>query len=332
MTGDLAWNTGAFATAWQDRYRIERVLGRGRMATVYVAVEIRLGRRVAIKVLDPGLAELIGSERFLGEIRTTAALQHPHIVPLIDSGEVNGVPYYVMPFVDGETLRDRLTRDRQLPIDEAVMLAGQIATALDFAHRHGVVHRDIKPENVLLQDGNALVADFGIALAVSSAGGQRLTGTGVTVGTPQYMSPEQAAGERTIDARSDVFALGAITYEMLAGEAPFTGPTAQAALTRLASEAPRPLITQRPSVPPHIEAAVLKALEKIPADRFTTAKEFGAALSAPNATYRAAVARRVGDRRRAALTVVVALAALALAWIVGRQSAGQRGFVYPPSR
>ena len=210
-------------TALADRYRIERELGAGGMATVYLAHDIKHERDVAIKVLHPDLGAALGGERFLSEIRTTARLQHPHILPLLDSGEADGLLYYVMPLVRGETLRARLERERQLPIADAVRIAREVADALQHAHAQGVIHRDIKPDNILLQDGHALVADFGIALAVQSAGGQRMTQTGLSLGTPQYMSPEQAMGERTIDARSDLYALGAVTYEMLVGEVPFTG-------------------------------------------------------------------------------------------------------------
>ena len=210
-------------TALADRYRIERELGAGGMATVYLAHDIKHERDVAIKVLHPDLGAALGGERFLSEIRTTARLQHPHILPLLDSGEADGLLYYVMPLVRGETLRARLERERQLPIADARRIAREVADALQHAHAQGVIHRDIKPDNILLQDGHALVADFGIALAVQSAGGQRMTQTGLSLGTPQYMSPEQAMGERTIDARSDLYALGAVTYEMLVGEVPFTG-------------------------------------------------------------------------------------------------------------
>src|ERR1700704_4175944 len=223
MTNPASSLTAALA----DRYRIERELGQGGMATVYLAHDLRHERKVAIKVLRPELAAVIGAERFVREIRTIAALQHPHILGLIDSGEVNGTAYYVMPFVEGESLRDRLNREKQLPIPDAVRIATEVAGALDYAHRHGVIHRDIKPENILLHDGSALVADFGIALAASTAG-RRMTETGMSLGTPHYMSPEQAMGEREITARSDVYALGCVTYEMLCGEPPFNGPTAQA--------------------------------------------------------------------------------------------------------
>jgi|CXWL01.1.fsa_nt_gi serine/threonine-protein kinase len=277
--------------ALADRYRLERELGQGGMATVYLAHDLKHDRDVAIKVLHPDLGAALGGERFLSEIRTTARLQHPHILPLLDSGEADGLLYYVMPLVTGETLRTRLERDRQLPIAEAVLIAREVADALGYAHGLGVIHRDIKPENILLQGGHALVADFGIALAVQSAGGARMTQTGLSLGTPQYMSPEQAMGEKQIDARSDVYALGAVTYEMLVGEAPFTGPSVQAIVARLITEEPRAISAQRKAVPEHIEAAVLRALEKLPADRFATAAEFGAALTGAT-TFVARVAHR----------------------------------------
>jgi Tol biopolymer transport system component len=248
------------------------------MATVYLAHDLRHERKVAIKVLRPELAAVIGAERFVREIRTIAALQHPHILGLIDSGEVQGTAYYVMPFIEGESLRERLTREKQLPITDAVRIAIEVASALDYAHRHGVIHRDIKPENILLHDGQALVADFGIALALSQAGGTRMTETGMSLGTPHYMSPEQAMGEREITVRSDVYALGVVTYEMLSGDPPFTGSTAQAVVARVLTESPRPLSTQRHTIPGEVETAVLTALEKLPADRFSTAHEFAEAL------------------------------------------------------
>ncbi|MDB4892287.1 MAG: protein kinase, partial [Gemmatimonadetes bacterium] len=217
-------------------YRIERELGAGGMATVYLARDLRHDRDVAIKVLHPDLGAALGSERFLSEIRTTARLQHPHILPLLDSGDADGLLYYVMPYVTGETLRSRLERETQLPIDDALRIAREVADALGSAHALGIIHRDIKPENILLQGGHALVADFGIALAVQQAGGQRMTQTGLSLGTPQYMSPEQAMGERTIDARADIYALGAVTYEMLAGEPPFTGSSVQAIVAKVMTE------------------------------------------------------------------------------------------------
>jgi len=292
-----------------DRYRIERELGAGGMATVYLAHDLRHDRDVAIKVLHSDLGAALGAERFLSEIRTTARLQHPHILPLLDSGDADGLLYYVMPVVAGESLRARLERERQLPIVDAVRLACEIASALDYAHRHGVVHRDIKPENILLHDLQAQVADFGIALAVQSAGTQRLTQTGLSLGTPQYMSPEQAMGEKVIDARADIYALGAVTYEMLTGEPPFTGPSVQAVVARLISEEPRALAVQRRSIPDHVAEAVMRALEKLPADRFASAAEFAAALDARTATTRV-VASRTGSRR--SRRTIVALGALAL--------------------
>src|SRR5512138_48408 len=264
-------------SALAGRYRVERELGAGGMATVYLARDLRHDRDVAIKVLHPELAAALGAERFLAEIKTTARLQHPHILPLLDSGDAGGL-YYVMPYVSGETLRSRLERERQLPVDDAVRIAREVADALAHAHAASVVHRDIKPENILLQDSHARVADFGIALAVEHASGARLTQTGLSLGTPHYMAPEQAMGERTIDARADIYSLGCVLYEMLTGEPPFTGPTAQAIVARVITDTPRPVSLQRRSVPAHVEAAVERALEKLPADRFSTATEFAAAL------------------------------------------------------
>jgi len=287
----------ALANAMQDRYRLERELGAGGMATVYLAQDLRHGRQVAVKVLHPELSAVLGGDRFLSEIKTTAALQHPHILPLFDSGDANGNLFYVMPLVEGETLRTRLSREKQLPVSDAVRLAREVAGALDYAHRHGVIHRDIKPENILLHDGRALVADFGIALAVQSAGGQRMTQTGLSLGTPQYMSPEQAMGEREITARSDIYALGVVTYEMLTGDPPFTGSTTQSIVARVLTEEPRPIGPQRKSVPEEVESAVLTALEKLPADRFGSAAEFAAALGGDaTATRRATGARRAASR------------------------------------
>ncbi len=274
MTDVLARLTAALA----DRYALQREIGQGGMATVYLAHDIKHDRDVAIKVLHPELGAALGGERFLTEIRTTARLQHPHILPLLDSGDADGLLYYVMPLVTGETLRARLERDKQLPIDDAVLIAREVADALGYAHSLGVIHRDIKPENVLLQNGHALVADFGIALAVQTAGGARMTQTGLSLGTPQYMSPEQAMGERTVDARSDIYALGAFTYEMLVGNAPFTGSTVQAIVARAMTERPASLRTVRDTVTVNVESAVLKALAKLPADRWPTAKAFADAL------------------------------------------------------
>ncbi len=264
--------------ALADRYRVERELGQGGMATVYLAHDIRHDRKVAVKVLHPDLAAALGAERFLAEIKTTANLQHPHILPLHDSGAADGFLFYVMPFVDGETLRTRLTRERQLSLDDTLLVAREVADALGYAHARGVIHRDIKPENILLQGGHALVADFGIALAVQSAGGQRMTQTGLSLGTPQYMSPEQAMGERAIDARTDIYALGAVTYEMLAGDPPFTGSSVQAIVAKVLTERPSPITTVRDTVPAGVEYAVLRALAKLPADRWATAADFANAL------------------------------------------------------
>ncbi|HXV16792.1 MAG TPA: serine/threonine-protein kinase, partial [Gemmatimonadaceae bacterium] len=265
-------------SALADRYRIERELGKGGMATVYLAEDLRHGRKVAVKVLLPELAAVLGAERFLSEIHVTAALQHPHILPLFDSGQADSQLFYVMPFVEGESLRSRLDRERQLPIDDALRIAREVGSALGYAHRHGVIHRDIKPENILLHDGHALVADFGIALAVTSAGGGRLTQTGLSLGTPQYMSPEQATGEREIDARSDLYSLAAVTYEMLGGEPPHTGTTMQAVIARMLTERPRNVRSLRSSVSDNVATALDVALERIPADRWTSIEEFENAL------------------------------------------------------
>ena len=315
---------GGVAASLADRYRIERELGAGGMATVYLAHDLRHDRDVAIKVLHADLGAALGNERFLTEIRTTAKLQHPHILPLLDSGEADGRLYYVMPLVAGETLRARLERERQLPIDDSVLIAREVADAHGYAHRLGVVHRDIKPENILLQGGHALVADFGIALAVQQAGGQRLTQTGLSLGTPQYMSPEQAMGERSIDARSDIYALGAVLYEMFTGEPPFTGPTMQAIVARLLAETPRGIRVQRKAVSQSVEAAVLRALEKLPADRFANADEFTRALrggaetvSAPPARTAGSAATRWGERSAWAVAVVALAAA---AWSFRQRS------------
>ncbi|MDO8501619.1 MAG: protein kinase [Gemmatimonadaceae bacterium] len=264
--------------ALADRYPIERELGRGGMATVYLAQDIKHGRRVAIKVLRPELAAMLGAERFLREIEIAARLSHPHILPLYDSGQVDGLLFYVMPHIEGESLRDRLDREKQLPIDEAVRLAQQVASALDYAHRREIVHRDIKPENILLHEGLALVADFGIALAVRAAAGERLTEAGLSLGTPYYMSPEQAIGDRPIDARSDIYSLGCVLYEMLAGEPPFTGSTVQAVVARILTEQPRELRSVRENVSVALERVVAKSLARLPADRYATVAKFSEAL------------------------------------------------------
>ena len=268
-------------SALADRYRIERELGQGGMATVYLAQDLKHDRKVAVKVLKPELAAVLGAERFVVEIKTTAALQHPHILPLFDSGEVGGFLYYVMPFIDGETLRARLDRETQLGVDEAVRIAREVADALDYAHRHGVIHRDIKPENILLHDGRPVVADFGIALAVSAAAGGRMTETGLSLGTPHYMSPEQATAEKDLSARSDVYSLASVLYETLAGQPPHLGGSAQQIIMKIIAEPVEPVTRYRKAVPPNVAAAVAKALEKLPADRFETAKGFADALGNP---------------------------------------------------
>jgi len=314
------------SAALADRYRLERELGQGGMATVYLAQDLKHDRKVAIKVLRPELAAVIGAERFLAEIKTTANLQHPHILPLFDSGAANGFLFYVMPYVEGESLRDRLTREKQLPIPDAVRIATEVASALDYAHRHNVIHRDIKPENILLHDGRVLVADFGIALAASKAGGNRMTETGMSLGTPTYMSPEQAMGEREITARSDVYALGCVLYEMLVGEPPFTGPTAQAVVAKVLTEPPPVARTKRATVPEQVEDAIQVALQKLPADRFGTAAEFGAAL-APSigAMPRpAALVRRPMSRRQLVAAAGSALAIAVGAFLLGGRLLGGR--------
>ncbi|MEE8477419.1 MAG: serine/threonine-protein kinase, partial [Gemmatimonadales bacterium] len=265
-------------TALADRYRIERELGRGGMAIVYLAHDLKHDRQVAIKVLKSELATSLGPERFQREIQVAAGLSHPNILPLYDSGEVNGLFYYVMPYIEGESLADRLERDTQLPIAEAVDITRQVAAALAAAHRQGVVHRDIKPDNILLDQGRALVADFGIAHAIDAAGGEKLTQTGIAVGTPTYMSPEQSAGERRLDGRADIYSLGCVLYEMLIGEPPFTGPSMQVVFARHAMEDVPSLVTARRTIPEPIEEAVLLALSKAPADRYQNADEFAAAL------------------------------------------------------
>ncbi len=265
-------------TALADRYAIQAEIGAGGMATVYLAEDLKHNRKVAVKVLRPDLAAILGGARFLKEIAVTANLQHPHILPLHDSGEADSFLYYVMPFVEGESLRERLNREKQLPVDDAIHITTTVASALDYAHRHAVIHRDIKPENILLHDGQPVVADFGIALAVSVVGGTRLTGTGLSVGTPHYMSPEQAAGEQVLDGRSDEYSLACVTFEMLAGEPPFTGPTAQAITAQKLSQAAPDVSARRATVSRASASVLAKALAPIPADRFDTPARFAEAL------------------------------------------------------
>ena len=310
-----------------DRYRIERPLGSGGMATVYLATDLKHDREVALKVLRPELGAVLGSERFLAEIKITASLDHPHILTLIDSGDAGGFLYYVLPVVRGESLRDRLNKEKQLGLEEAVAIVRQVASALDFAHRKGVVHRDIKPENILLQEGEAMLTDFGIALAVKEAGGNRLTETGLSLGTPMYMSPEQATGDRLLDARSDVYSLAAVLYEMIAGEPPVTGPNAQAMIAKLMTERPVHLLVVRPSVPEAIDAAVARALDKTPADRFASAGAFAAALDLKPAasttpTPVAAPARRPMGLVAAGIVLLLALGGAG--YLVATGKLGQR--------
>jgi len=333
------FSTDTLATALADRYSIERLIGEGGMARVFLARDIRHHRRVALKVLRPDLGAVVGVDRFQSEIEVTANLQHPNLLPLFDSGAAGDLLFYVMPFVDGESLRARLEREKQLPVDEAVRLATAIAGALDYAHRRGVIHRDLKPENILLHEGQPLVADFGIALAISNAGGARITQTGLSLGTPQYMSPEQATGDRAIDARTDVYSLGALTYEMLTGEPPHVGSTSQAIIARVLTEKPRSIRATRPSVPEHVEATVERALEKLPADRWASAREFAEALSGARPFVRttgSASAGQVGTasahargsvREIAAWTTALAFAGVGL-WFALR---GPRAAPAPPS-
>ena len=338
-------------TALVGRYEIDREIGRGGMATVFLARDIRHERNVALKLLHPELGAVLGVERFLSEIRVTANLQHPNLLPLFDSGDADGLLYYVMPYIAGESLRAKLVREKQLPVEEAVHLATAVASALDYTHRHGVIHRDLKPENILLHEGQPLVADFGIALAVSNAGGERITQSGLSLGTPQYMSPEQATGDRVIDARTDIYSLGALTYEMLTAEPPHTGRTAQAIIARILTDPVRSIRSSRTSVPAHVEDAVMRALEKLPADRWPTAHDFADALAgrgSPNAIARgvrtaATLPQPLDDAHRGwfgrrgmmtagAFGAAMAIAAMA-AWYVGAHPFGGKpsvSFVIDP--
>jgi eukaryotic-like serine/threonine-protein kinase len=302
------------ATALADRYRIERELGQGGMATVFLAEDLKHKRKVAIKVLKPELAAVLGAERFVQEITTTAALQHPHILPLFDSGEADGFLFYVMPFIDGETLRTKLDRETQLDVDEAVKIATEVADALHYAHTQGVIHRDIKPENILLHNGRPMVADFGIALAVSAAAGGRMTETGLSLGTPHYMSPEQATAEREITARSDEYSLASVLYEMLSGNPPHTGASAQQIIMKIITEQAADLTALRKSVPLHVADAVGRALEKLPADRFASVDAFARALLDPTLgsgrTRVGTAANSTRQRREHSRTLPVLLGAL----------------------
>jgi eukaryotic-like serine/threonine-protein kinase len=314
--------------AMTDRYVLERELGAGGMATVFLAHDPRHNRKVAVKVLRAELAAFIGAERFLQEIETTANLQHPHILPLFDSGRVEGTVFYVMPYVEGESLRSRLDREIQLPVADAVRIAAEIASALDYAHRRGVIHRDIKPDNVLFHDGRALVADFGIALAWSRDGNSRLTRSGVSLGTPQYMSPEQASGEHNLDPRTDVYALGVVLYEMLTGQPPFTGTSVQAIFAQIVSDEPAPPIHRRRTIPPHVVAALARALEKLPADRWQSATQFAEALTGTGTPSRPGGRRLAAAVGRPVLPWAISGALLlALGWL---GLAGGRGG-HPPT-
>ena len=301
-----------------DRYRIEREIGVGGMAVVYLARDLERDRDVALKVLRPELGAFAGAERFNREIRLAARLVHPNILPLLDSGSVDGRLWYTMPFVDGESLRARLDREKQLPLDETLRLTSEVADALAHAHAHGILHRDIKPENILLAAGHALVADFGIARALGDAG-ERLTSTGLTLGTPGYMSPEQSSGELALDPRSDLYALASVTYEMLAGEPPFTGPSAQAVIGKRLSQPPPSVRVIRPSLPEHVDAALRRALAPTPADRFSTTTDFAHALTAaapttvPTATNGVRIATSTRQARQRWKVIVGGITLLALA-------------------
>ena len=310
--------------ALEGRYAIEREIGEGGMATVYVAEDLRHERQVALKALKPELAAVVGGERFLAEIKTTANLKHPHILPLFDSGQADSFLFYAMPYVEGESLRDRINRDKQLPVDEAVAIARKVAGALQHAHDAGVIHRDVKPGNTLFQDNEPVVTDFGIALAAGVAGGTRLTETGLSVGTPFYMSPEQAAGDQGMGPASDTYSLACVLYEMLVGDPPYPGSTAQAVLGKIIQGLPVSATTARKSVPPNVDAAIRKALEKLPADRFTTAQDFSQALAdsgfghGEEAAVGAAAGRGLWNPLSMAATASTVLFAVIAAWAVLR--------------
>ena len=314
MNGSLTID--ALRLALGDRYRIERELGQGGMATVFLARDLKHDRDVAIKVMHPEIAQSLGAERFLREIAMTANLRHPHILPLYDSGSVAGVLFYVMPYIDGGSLRDRLEREKQLPIDEALAIAREVADALGYAHASGVVHRDIKPENILLERGHAVVSDFGIARAGSVLDKERITETGMSLGTPTYMSPEQAAGDRDVDGRSDLYSLGCVLYEMLGGQPPFTGPTVESVTRQHLITEPPPITNLRPTVPPEVAGALARTLAKNPADRFNPAAQFVQALTtgAPPIPVRAAARPARWSPARLGLIAVAGSALMALGW------------------
>jgi serine/threonine-protein kinase len=308
----------------EGRYRIERELGRGGMATVYLATDLKHGRQVAIKVLEPELAAAIGPERFLREIEIAARLHHPHILTLFDSGDAGGLLFYIMPYVQGESLRDRLRHERQLPLDQALQIAREVADALSYAHTQGVIHRDVKPENILLQSGHALLADFGLARAISAARGAALTATGMTLGTPTYMSPEQASGSTSLDGRSDLYSLGCVLFEMLAGQPPFTGPTAESLMHQHLSVSPPSVMNLRPAVPEWIASAVQRSMAKNPADRFSAVAPFAEALAGRGSetlvatTPMRSAAALLRERRLAVPALVVAAVVVVGAWLLLR--------------
>ncbi len=308
-------------SALAGRYRIERELGRGGMATVYLAEDLKHRRQVAIKVLDPALAEVIGAQRFVREVEVTANLSHPHILPLYDSGEAGGLLYYVMPYVTGENLRERMSREKQLPLEVAFSIARDVAEGLHYAHEKGVTHRDIKPENILLESGHALIADFGLARAVRAGDSETLTGAGFAVGTPPYMSPEQAAGERNLDGRSDQYSLACVVYEMLAGQPPFTGPTPESVMQQHLVSKPSPVGETRPAVPRSVSKALQRALAKNPNDRFNPVTRFADALApARSSASGREVSGRITNRRPllgVALAAGVLLVLLLVLAVVG---------------
>ena len=316
MTDPITRLTAALA----GRYAIDREIGEGGMATVHLAEDLRHERKVALKVLKPELAAVVGAERFLAEIKTTANLQHPHILALHDSGEADSFLYYVMPYVEGETLADRIAREKQLPVDDAVAIATKVAGALQHAHEHGIIHRDIKPGNILIQDGEPVVGDFGIALAAGVAGGTRLTETGLSVGTPFYMSPEQATGDQGVGPQTDIYALACVLYEMLVGEPPYLGNTAQAVLGKILQGLPMSATAARTSVPTNVDAAIRKALEKLPVDRFTDAQGLAKALADPSFRHGEEAAEAVAAAKgpwkglSMALGAVALVSILALGW------------------
>jgi len=302
--------------ALADRYTIEREIGHGGMATVYLAQDAKHHRPVALKVLRPELAAALGPDRFLREIELSARLTHPHILPLHDSGNADGFLYYVMPYVEGESLRDRLTREKQLPLDDALQISREVADALSYAHAHGVIHRDIKPENILLESGHAVVADFGIARAIDQAGGEKLTGTGIALGTPAYMSPEQAAGSKDLDGRSDLYSLACVLYEMLAGHPPFVGASVESLIQQHLAAEPPTITNIRPAVPARVAATLQRALAKTPADRFNPVALFAEALG-PRASAAVVTAPRVVSSTQSWPKLVIAGAAFVVLAVVG---------------